>query len=256
MYKGTYLMKKILILITVFLSVTVLFACGNTSDNKNVEAIFVGIDKQPSGGRDDLIDTVWIYYDDNTFEQYAEVDDELVFFSQGVYHFEDDGGFVVGLTNPDKDQLVLNRNKKYQYGQGVVDYSSLHTYDLYSLGFDPIYLAREGEPKLVAFLAGDSKQFYKNNGKTQRIDTLWLFFENGTFTQYSEIDKVMEKFSTGTYAFSNGGRFTSDVKKQKYGQITINRETLYEEKKGLIEYKSSHTYELNSIGLEYIWAQK
>lgn len=247
-------MKKILVLVTFCLSMTFVFFYGKNTQAKSVEAIFVGIDKQPSGGADDLIDTVWIYYDDMTFDQYAEVDNGLVYFSHGIYNFENRGGFIPGLNDSSKRQIVLNRDKKFQYGKGVVDYSSLHTYDLYSLGFDPIFLSNDGQPKLVAILTGDNNQVYSNNSKTQRVDALWLFFDDGTFKQYLEVNKKIEYFSVGTYKLLDGASFTDDTEKQnKEFKITINREKMYQDRLGMVDFINSHTYSLNDLNLNYIW---
>lgn len=138
-------MKKALTLLITLLLAFLTFACANTNGTskvgkgKNVSAIFVGIDKQPSGGADELIDTIWIYFDDETFEQYAEVDKEMVLFSQGNYHFENDGNFIDGQKDSSKGQITIDRTKKYQYGKGLIDYSSHHTYDLYALGFKCVF---------------------------------------------------------------------------------------------------------------------
>lgn len=139
-------MKRILNLFLGCVLVISIVSCANTnvvnkaSKGKDVSAIFVGIDKQPSGGSDELIDTVWIYFDDETFEQYAEVDKEMVLFSQGNYHFENGGNFIDGQEDPSKGQITIDRTKKYQYGKGLTDYSSHHTYDLYALGFKCVFV--------------------------------------------------------------------------------------------------------------------
>lgn len=138
-------MKRIISLLLGCMLVISMVACVNTnvvnkeSKGKNVSAIFVGIDKQPSGGPDDLIDTIWIYYNDSTFEQYAEVDKEMVLFSLGNYHFENDGNFIDGQKYSSKGQITIDRTKKYQYGKGLIDYLSHHTYDLYALGFKCVF---------------------------------------------------------------------------------------------------------------------
>ena len=139
-------MKKVLSVLLVCLLAFSTFACANAnsdgkaSKGKDVSAIFSGIDKQPSGGSDEMVDTIWIYYDNGTFYQYAEIDKEMILFSQGNYHFENNGNFIDGQKDSSKGQIVINRNKKYQYGKGLLDYSSLHTYDLYALGFKCIWV--------------------------------------------------------------------------------------------------------------------
>ncbi|MBR0039018.1 MAG: hypothetical protein IJP71_03320 [Lachnospiraceae bacterium] len=138
-------MKRIISLLLGCVLVISMVACASTnvvnkeSKGKSVSAIFVGIDKQPSGGADELIDTIWIYFDDETFEQYAEVDKEMVLFSLGNYHFVNDGNFIDGQKDSSKGQITIDRTKKYQYGKGLTDYSSHHTYDLSAIGFKCVF---------------------------------------------------------------------------------------------------------------------
>lgn len=138
-------MKRVVSLLLMCFLAFFIFACAATNtksftnNEKNVSAIFVGLDKQLFTGGDNLIDTIWVYYDDETFEQFAEVGRELVLFSQGNYHFENGGNFIDGKKDLSKGQIVINRHKKYQNGLGLVDYSSTHTYSLYGLGFKCIW---------------------------------------------------------------------------------------------------------------------
>ena len=255
-------MKRVLSVLLVCLFAVFAFACANVNDSgeagkgKNVSAIFVGIDKQPFSGKRDAIDTIWIYYDNGTFEQYAEVENELVPFSEGVYHFENNGNFVDGEKDHSKGQIVINRNKKYQIGKGLAEYSSLHTYDLYSIGYEPIYLYEEGKTKMLAIFIGDNKQYFINNNRRQYLDTLWMFFDDNRFRQYTEIGREMKEFSEGTYEFSGNASFVNYAKHNEEGQIIISREKIYKDKKGLANSSSTHKYDLNTLGFKCVWVRE
>ena len=67
-------------------------------EQADVVAVFAGIEKQPvrlenQPEEDQKVDTVWIYYSDNTFDQYAELRHEFELFSTGKYSFTGGGSF-------------------------------------------------------------------------------------------------------------------------------------------------------------------
>lgn len=116
----------------------------NKNDGRIAEALFYGLDKQlyiDEMGDKDMLDTCWIYYNDNTFEQYAELDDEIVLFSTGTYKLVDGGDFIYEMNESDFGDIIINRDQKYKAGEGLVAYASSHRYDLNSLGFDEIALS-------------------------------------------------------------------------------------------------------------------
>ncbi len=105
---------------------------------KKIEAIFYGLDRQlliEEDGDKELLDTIWIYYDDKTFEQFACVEDKMQLFSTGDYEFADGGDFVYEVQEANYGDIIINRHQKYITGKGLVSYESSHTYDLNSLGF-------------------------------------------------------------------------------------------------------------------------
>lgn len=107
-------------------------------ESKTVEAVFYGVEKQLFIERDgdrEYLDTIWIYYSDMTFEQYAAVDDEMILFSLGTYSFEDGGDFIFSDDDGDSDDIQINRTMKYSAENGLAAYSSSHIYDINSLGF-------------------------------------------------------------------------------------------------------------------------
>ncbi len=139
-------MKLILTVLSAFLIITGLTSCNKdkSKNQKYIAAIFSGIDKQPfSDSEDSLIDTLWIYYSDNTFDQYAEIEKEEVLFSQGTYTFKNDGRFLPEPAPSVSIEIEINRTKKYQKGKGLTDYRSSHIYNLYSLGFKQLWCANK-----------------------------------------------------------------------------------------------------------------
>ncbi len=103
------------------------------------EAVFVGVEKQPytdETGSQTMLNTVWLYYGDNTFEQYALVDGAMQVFSTGTYELLGDSDFAFADSKDDMVEIVLHRNQKYQAGKGLAEYDSTHTYELNTLGFE------------------------------------------------------------------------------------------------------------------------
>ncbi len=103
-----------------------------------VSATFVGIEKQPykdEAGKETMLNTVWIYFDDLHFEQYAYVDGAMQLFSTGNYELLDGADFEYGPDDTKDTEITITRTKKYQAGKGLSDYSSTHTYTLNTLGF-------------------------------------------------------------------------------------------------------------------------
>ena len=103
-----------------------------------VSATFVGIEVQPykdEAGTETMLNTVWIYFNDLHFEQYAFVDGAMQLFSTGNYMLSDGADFKFGPDDKDVGEITITRTKKYQAGKGLSDYSSTHTYELNTLGF-------------------------------------------------------------------------------------------------------------------------
>lgn len=107
-------------------------------ENKDMDivAAFMQADKQKlvkTDGSEEMLTTMWFYYDDGTFEQYALVDSENnVLFSSGDYSTTD--GFV-----SKESVLTIHRTKKYQDGKGLADYESEHDYVIGDLEFIRVY---------------------------------------------------------------------------------------------------------------------
>jgi len=223
---------------------------------KTVDAIFFGNDLQPfteTGKEQEMLDTLWIYYSDGSFEQFSEVDDGLKLFSTGSYAFENEGNFIYDDDEADHGDITITRTKKYQPGTGLENYDSTHTYKLGTLGFDNLYVSEDGGKQVKVLYYGNDKQPYVNtDGSNEMIDTEWIYYTDGTFEQYAEVNDRIVLFSTGTYELAEGDDFVYEDGKENQCTITINRDKKYRAGKGLEEYTSSHTYDLGTLGFDQV----
>ena len=100
-----------------------------------IEVAYFGLDLQPYkdiNGVDTLIDTLWIYFKDGTFEQYANTRDEVVLFSIGNYKTKVNNDFRFNKS----DIITINREAKYKAGVGLDNtHKSSHDYDIDKLNF-------------------------------------------------------------------------------------------------------------------------
>ena len=108
----------------------------DTRTGLKLVAAFMQVDKQKlvkTDGSEEYLPTVWFYYDDGSFQQYAVLDgQENVLFSAGEYQIS--GGFTEAGS-----VLALHRTQKYQDGTGLADYDSTHDYVIGELDFIRIY---------------------------------------------------------------------------------------------------------------------
>ena len=216
-----------------------------------VLAIFVAPDIQPydeEDGVQEKLDSIWVFYTDGTFEQFAEADDRVQLFSTGTHQMVDDADFI--YEHPGKagnGQITIHRTGKLTSGS-IVDYDSEHTYDLGTLGFYPAYTPENPDRQVTAVFYGDDKQpFTEQDGDREMLDTWWIYYSDGTFAQFAILDDVVVLFSEGVYKLADGGSFGYE---QTSGNdvITIERTKKYTTD-GLQEYHSTHDYELGMLGL-------
>ena len=194
-------------------------------DQVDVVAVFAGPEKQPlpmsDRPEDDRkIDTVWIYFSDNTFDQYAEIRHEFELFSTGTYAFTNGGSF--GADGRD-GSIVINRTQKYsEKDRRMAAYSSSHEYKLGSLGFAQIYGPDEG--RAIEAVTGDNKhiEYMDEAGVRRRLDSIWLYFTDGTFKDFVFLNGEVVPNGEGTYAFDETGDFHIVPTDKDHGTITIS----------------------------------
>ncbi len=140
----------------------------------------------------------------------------------------------------------------------MVDYDSSHSYDLNTLGFSQLY-APDSVKNVVTIFSGPEKQPFekidRNDEKTENIlvDTWWIYYDDLSFEQYAEINDKVELFSFGTYEYADGINFTDGMEKGTQGKITINRIKKYKDGEGLIDHKTTHTYDLSTLGFSQLF---
>ena len=227
------------------------FATTEAPEGADVISAFADQRKQPFTRKDGIIenlDTIWVYFTDGSFVQYALIEDTPVVFSEGTYEFEKNGDFLLHESEGDCGDIVLRRSSKYVDGEGLKDYSSEHTYRLDELGFRQIVTPVDAEKGVAAIFCGPEKQPYKG----ENLDTYWIYYDDMTFAQYACIDNDPTLFSEGTYALSDGADFRFDEDEEDCGKITITRTKKYQENRGYVDYASEHTYDLNTLGLSLL----
>ena len=184
-----------------------------------------------------MLDTIWIYYADNSFDQYADVDGKYKLFSRGTYTL--DGSFKEGGS------IVINRTEKMtEMGGAPEAYESSHEYQLGTLGFE--LLAEKGI--LAIFGDASREEFTDIDGVTRYLDTFWIFFEDGTFLQYVFRDEDVVLFSSGRYEFDEIGDFHMPFDDKEHGTITLFWDESVDP-----HAKLSQTCDLNSLGMDCLF---
>ena len=123
----------------------------NIRTDRKLVAAFMQVDKQKlvrQDGSEEYLPTMWFYYDDGSFQQYAVLSNaEQVLFSSGEYTVTNDEFMK-------KSVLTIHRTKKYQDGKGLADYDSTHDYVIGELDFIRIY-PDESAGDTAAILSGE-----------------------------------------------------------------------------------------------------
>ena len=108
----------------------------NMQEDRKLTAAFMHAEQQKLARTDNtevFLPTVWLYYQDGTFQQYASMPDARdVLFSTGVYTIS--GDFLA-----EESVLTIHRTQKYQDGIGLSDYDSTHDYVIGNLDFIRIW---------------------------------------------------------------------------------------------------------------------
>jgi len=195
-------MKKIILsVLSVFIVLTITRAvyampAGETqspADNEGVSvtAVLSAVNKQPHPTfTTDInnLDTVWIFFDDGSFKQFVNMDDQILMFSCGTCSGESD------------NTIIINRTRKYMEGAGVRDYSSVHKYILNTDEYTELLNPADKDVKASAVFAGIAVQPYADgSGSEVLLDTCWIFYSDGSFEQFVISDNTILPFSSGTY---------------------------------------------------------
>ncbi len=213
-------------------------------------------DLRINDANEDMIDTLWIYYSDNTFDQYAQTNIGYELFSTGTYSLSEGADFIV---KEDEDEIItINRTQKFGFGDngpGLYDYSSSHEYNLRSLGFKQLYGAKEDAPKVEAIMGDDNELYYKNdNGVVYHYDSIWIMSDDMSFEKYIFTDDDVELYESGTYEFDETGDFRMiGGKGEENGTITLTYDynARYEDADpGDIE---PVTFDLKTLGLTFYY---
>ena len=211
-------------------------------ENIDVVAIFAAPCTQPYGpDGQDKADTIWIYYSDNTFDQYAETGEKFDLFSKGTYAFKDGGDFIIG-EDEDNGIIVINRTHKLS-PEGLTEHESSHEYELGTLGFEQLFGPEDAGKQIVAIF-GDTRfeRYTDDDGITRFLDTVWLFFADNTFRQYVFLNGDVVLFSSGAYEFDEFGDFHFPLQDDNHGTITLTWEYSEED-----DAQLSCTYDLNTL---------
>ena len=251
--------KAISILAVVFL---VVLCAGCLAEESNsapktgteVATVFAAPDIQPyteADGSQEKLDTIWIYYTDGTFEQFAEVDDKALLFSNGTYELVGDADFVLENNGADNGQIIIRRETKLSSTKGLEDFQTEDVVELSSPGLTQLYAPDAGRKIDAAFYGIDKQPYTGNDGEQDMLDTWWLYFSDGTFEQYAIVDDEPKDrvvlFSTGRYQLRDGSSFIYEKKSDESSFLTIQREKKLSPD-GLVPYESSHEYELSTLG--------
>ena len=223
-----------------------------------VAAMFAAADIQPyteADGNMKMLDSIWIYFTNGTFEQFADVDDSVRLFSAGTYELLNEANFVYENSDAGNGQIVIRREKKLN-ANGLEDYQSERIYDLGTLGFTQLYAPNHDRNVAAVFYGCDKQPYVESDGDQEMLDTWWVYYTNGTFEQFAIVEDVPAKkvvlFSEGEYQLREGSSFAYENAEDTY-YITIHRTAKYSQG-GLAPYDSVHDYELGALGFVRIVA--
>lgn len=113
----------------------------NREKDAHLIAAFLGAANQPYG--DEMVDSLWLYYGDQSFEQYAYLDYmHPTLFSEGYWKIDNGMELYLGTEKENDVIITLTRTKKLQDGSYMA-YASEHTYELKTLGYEQIVYVKQ-----------------------------------------------------------------------------------------------------------------
>ena len=219
-----------------------------------VAAVFAASDIQPflkQDGDQENLDSVWVYYTDGTFEQFAEVNDQVLLFSSGTHEFVGDADFIYENPGEGNGEIIIRRAKKLTTEDGMQDYTSEHTYQMGTLGYTQLYAPENPDRQIVSVFYGLDKQPYlEEDGEQEMLDTWWIYYSDGSFEQFAIMDDpdTVVLFSEGRYQLGEGSSFVYEKNGSTPDKITLQRTKKYVSG-SLVPYDSVHEYELGTLGL-------
>ncbi len=214
--------------------------------------MFAAADIQPyteASGETEKLDSIWIYYTDGAFEQFAEVDDSALLFSAGTYELVDDADFIYENPGAGNGQIIIRREKKLN-ANGLEDYQSENTYELGTLGFKQLYAPNTYRQIRAVFYGCDKQPYVESDGDQETLDTWWIYYSDGTFEQFAILDdepadKVV-LFSEGEYQLGEDSSFAYENSSKADDRIVIHRTKKYSQGE-LSPYDSTHEYALGTL---------
>ncbi len=113
----------------------------NREKDAHMIAAFLGAANQPYG--DEMVDSLWLYYGDQSFEQYAYLDNmHPTLFSEGYWKIDNGTDLYLGTEKENDVIITLTHTKKLQDGSYMA-YASEHTYELKTLGYEQIVYVKQ-----------------------------------------------------------------------------------------------------------------
>lgn len=240
----------------------------NVKDGIDVVSMFAAPKAQPidipsapdSEETEIKADTLWIYYSDNTFDQYAQGPDGYGLFSTGTYSLKNGANFNIE-EDQDNGSIVINRNKKKTFDEsgqtGLKDYDSSNEYKLGSLGFTQIFGPKDEGKKIEAVFGDDNQLLYTDkSGVVSHLDSVWIMFDDMTFKQFVFLDDDIKLYGSGYYELSDGADFNRIGLEEDSGTITLEYDYNMLYKVTGQKDSGPRTYDLKSLGLTCYFEKK
>jgi len=223
-------------------------------ENTKVVSVFAAGLAQPlqrADSEQEMIDTIWIYYDNGTFVQFAQIDHQFDYFSEGTYSFGNGGSFFIDESTKN-GTITINRAKKHSTMEGrITEYVSSHEYVLGTLGFRQLYGPTVDKEVEAIFCDPFGLPYTDESSVTWHLDVFLLFYNDGSFEAFAVTGKDVINAFSGTYAFDEIGDFAIPHFEKESGKLTLNiTESINE------NIKKTITYDFGSMGIMPLFEKK
>ena len=231
-------------------------------ESVNVVAVFAqpGGQKLTMSNSEEILeaaDTFYIFYSDNTFDQYAELAGQYRLFASGSYSFKDGGDFIVSEGTDTGIPLVLDLNKKHSPQEHImIDCEESNEVTVGVLGLERLF-GPEEEGKQVTAIFGDDRQLLHTDesGVIHHLDSIWIMFDDMSYKQYAYLDDEVVLYASGTYEFADAGDFYIIPFEDDGGTITLNVDYSYAAP-AYSDDSGSAIFDLKSLGLQCYFIHK